>query len=420
MCPTKQVSKVVHRAPASRRTRALVTISGVCLAALAAGACGATDVSRAPSSQEEGEGSVESVDVSARSASGGTVRLGAPYLSGTCTSSATASIVSSNERYVTVIFSDQAYGGDRDSPDYVKERTEGRLIGEAKTTAPKCTLHVPMKVTAGYRFSPTNIVVRGYAYRGFVFGAYRWANAALPNPTNGWDVTNDGYTFERQVPPNDPPDRRGENFDYVEPLHNLWSPTCSTSGGPDVDAELIVTLQPYTAAGTNDTIVAVDSMDVAGFGSLEKCGEAPQYYRIAQEGEACGTVDLDSVSYVGCDTSKQTNVCVFPVTNRETGACVNASRRPSPSELVVGYDEDCGGPFFKYCAKDEPLVCQFNSGDARQNASSHYGRCVSTLPVGADCKKELYGACDGYSCNATTDPCESGSKCLNGKCTGRF
>lgn len=402
----------------ARLGRSAVALSALCIAALAAVACssdGAQRTSDGAGTKEKNfnpfatAGSdAEGAGASADAAKGGTVQLGQPFLSGTCTQNATASIVADSQRYVTVVFSNQQYGGDRNSPDYWKERTEGRLIGDAKSTAPKCVLHVPMKVTAGYRFSPTNIVVHGFAHRGFVFGAYQWAN------------TSGGYTFERQVPLNEPADSGGDDFVYTEPLHNLWSPTCSKTGGATVDAELVVTLQPYTATGTDNTIVAIDAFDVAGFGSLEQCGNPTSYDRVAQEGEDCGIVEMDYVHPVRCDTSKQTNICVYYPTNANTGTCVNASRRPAASELVVGYDGDCGGPFYKYCGgNDGPLVCQFSSGDARQNASSHYGRCVRPLAVGDECKKELYGACNGNTCNTTVDPCESGATCTNGKCVAK-
>jgi hypothetical protein len=201
------------------------------------------------------------------------------------------------------------------------------------------------------------------------------------------------------------------------PLYNLWSPTCSTDKGAEVPAELIVTLQPYTAEGTDDTIVAVDSFDVTGFGSIQKCNTPIDYDPVAQEGESCGIVDLDPNRPVRCDTGPQkVNVCVYPKINQGTGKCVNINRRPAPNELAVGFDEDCGGPFYKYCAKNQGLVCEFGKGDDRQNASSHYGRCVTSLAVGAACKKELYGDCNGNTCNTTIDPCVSGSACSNGKC----
>jgi len=163
-------------------------------------------------------------------------------------------------------------------------------------------------------------------------------------------------------------------------------------------------------------VVAIDAFDVAGYGAIEKCDKPSSYDQVAQEGEDCGIVDMDYVHPVRCDTSKQTNICVYYPTNQNTGTCVNASQRPARSDLVVPYDGDCGGPFYKYCDSSEPLVCQFSSGDARQNASSHFGRCVRPLAVGAECKRELYGACNGNTCNTTTEPCESGSKCTNGKC----
>jgi hypothetical protein len=411
---------LAHARPPGRLRTAAVSL--LCFALPLVGACSAADGGQSPTpptdSQESSAGSFETDNVSAAAAptAKGTVRLGQPYFSGTCTEKASAYIRSDDERYVTAVFDNQHYAGDRDSPDYIKERTAGRLIGDAKSTAPKCILHIPMKVTAGYRLSPTTIIVHGFAHRAFVFGAYRWANAALPSPANGYDVTNDGYTFERQVPLNEPADSGGDNFVYTEPLYNLWSPTCKQSGNAEVDAELIVTLQPYTAAGTDDSIVAIDAFDVAGFGAIEKCDKPTSYDQVAQEGEDCGIVEMDYVHPVRCDTSKQTNICVYYPTNQTTGTCVNASKRPTAADLVVPYDEDCGGPFYKYCDKSEPLVCQFVSGDARQNASSHFGKCVRPLAVGAECRREMYGACDGYSCNTTTEPCEAGSKCSNGKC----
>ncbi len=423
----RTVSQIVLPSPpghprAPRRLRR-AAVSVLWMAAPLVGACSAADggpSSRAPaSSQERSDGSLETAASTAAGGavpSKGTVRLGKPFFSGTCTEDATASVMSDDQRYVTAIFDNQHYAGDRNGPDYIKERTEGRLIGDAKSTAPKCILHIPMKVTAGYRLSPTNIIVHGFARRGFVFGAYRWANAVLPNPANGYDVTNDGYTFERRVPSNEPIGSAGDDFVYNEPLYNLWSPTCARSGNGEVEAELIVTLQPYTSAGTNDSIVAIDAFDVAGFGAIERCDEPTSYDRVAQEGEECGIVEMDYVHPVRCDTSKRTNVCVYSTTNQQTGTCVNVSQRPAASDLVVAYDDDCGGPFYKYCDPREPLVCQFASGDARQNASSHFGRCVRPLAVGAECKQELYGACDGNSCNTTTEPCEPGSTCSAGRC----
>jgi hypothetical protein len=421
MLSPRTSSKIVNLRPLARagasRSRRAAAVSLLCFAAPWVGACSADDGEQstaAPTGSQERSG--DSFETDAASAAKGTVRLGHPFFSGTCTKDAAASIRSENERYVTAVFDNQQYAGDRDSPDYIKGRTEGRLIGDAKSTAPKCMLHIPMKVTAGYRLSPTNIILHGFAHRGFVYGAYRWANAALPSAANGYDVTNDGYTFERQVPPNEPAGSTGEDFVYTEPLYNLWSPTCTQSGSAEVDAELIVTLQPYTAAGTDEGIVAIDAFDVAGFGAIEKCDKPTSYDQVAQEGEDCGIIEKDYVHPVRCDTAKQTNICVYYPTNQETGTCVNASQRPASTELVVSLDGDCGGPFYKYCDKSEPLVCQFASGDARQNASSHFGSCVQPLAVGAECRREIYGACDGYNCNTIAEPCESGSKCTNGKC----
>ena len=420
--PTNEVSRIVTKASAPLPTlreamlgRSAAALLAVIIAGLGAAACSSDGSQRGANTdtQEKNFNPFMTADsdaqgANAEAANGGTVQLGQPFLSGTCTPNATASIIADGQRYVTVVFSNQQYGGDRNSPDYVKGRTEGRLIGDAKSTAPKCELHVPMKVTAGYRFSPTNVVVHGFAHRAFVYGAYRWANGG-----------DGGYTFERQVPLNEPANSGGDDFVYTEQLHNMWSPTCSKTGGANVDTELVVTLQPYTATGTNDTIVAIDAFDVAGFGSLEQCGNPTSYDRVAQEGEDCGIVEMDYVHPVRCDTSKQTNICVYYPTNANTGTCVNASRRPAASELVVAYDGDCGGPFYKCCGNDEPLVCQFASGDARQNASSHYGRCVRPLGVGVECNKELYGACNGNSCNTTVDPCEAGATCTKGKCTAK-
>lgn len=409
------ISKTAPIQPASRRRRPGATFSAICLAALpalASVACSAADTpasSGASTDTGERNRGLDTDGYDSQSASGtqggGSVRVDHPYLSGTCTADATVSMVNGSSRYVTVLFSNQQYAGDRNDPDYLKARTEGRLLGDARSTTPKCVLHVPMKVTAGYRFSPTNIIVRGFAHNAFVFGAYRWANGGSQE-----------YTFERQVPLNEPAGLRGDNFVYTEPLHGLWSPTCGSSSSGEVDAEFIVTLQPYTAAGNRDSIVAIDSFDVAGLGSLEKCGSPPSYDRVAQEGEACGIVEMDYVHPVRCDTQKQTNICVYSDTNDSTGTCVNASRRPSQSELVVGYDDECGGPFYKYCDKEEGLICRFRSGDARQNASSHYGRCVEAVPVGGECIPALYGACNGYTCNTTLDPCEAGATCKNGRC----
>ena len=394
------------------RRRAIALSVSLCVSALSAVACSADDARQPadPDSDERNNGSFQGDGVGSLAggqATKGTVVLDHPYLSGTCTKEASASLKDGSDRIVTVVFSNQTYGGDRNSPDYVKERTAGRLMGDGKSTTPKCYLHVPMKVTAGYHFSPTNIIVRGFARRAFIYAAYRWAGAALPSPANGWDVTNDGFTFERQV---------GDDFTITEPLYNLWSETCSTNKGAELSTELIVTLQPYTAEGTNDTIVAVDSFDVTAFGPIQKCDAPINYDPVAQEGESCGVVDMNVNFPVRCDTSSQNNVCVYPKINQGTGTCVNLNRRPASNELAVGLDEDCGGPFFKYCTKNQGLVCEFGKGDDRQNASGHYGRCVNTLEVGAACKKELYGDCNGNTCNTTIDPCASGSACSNGKC----
>jgi len=408
-------SSVTPVAPSRRRA---IALSVLCVSAWSALACSAAATE--PESNERNNGSFQGDDVNSLAggqATKGTVLLDHPYLSGTCPKDSTVSIKDASDRIVAVIFSNQTYEGDRNNPDYVKDRTAGRLIGDAKSTTPKCFLHVPMKVTAGYHFSPTAITVRGFAHRAFIYAAYRWANAAQPSPANGWEVTNDGYTFERQVPENEPPDLRGDNFTIFEPLYNLWSPTCATDKGAELPAELIVTLQPYTADGTNDTVVAVDSFDVTGFGSIQKCDQPINYDPVAQEGESCGVVDMDANRPVRCDTgSQKANICVYPKINQGTGKCVNMNRAPAPNELAVGLDEDCGGPFYKYCAKPQGLVCEFGKGDDRQNASSHYGRCVDRLAVGAACKKELYGDCNGNTCNTTIDPCVSGSACSNGKC----
>ena len=380
-------------------------------------ACSAGDVSQPASAQpdERSNGSLDgNADSLAAAPTKGTARLDHPYLSGTCTEEATASLKDGSDRIVGVIFSNQTYGGDRNSPDYIKDRTAGRLMGDGKETTPKCFLHVPMKVTAGYRLSPTNILVRGFAHRGYIYSAYRWAGAALPSPANGWDVTNDGYSFQRAVPEKEPPNLVGDNFVFDEKLYNLWSPTCATDKGAEVSAELIVTLQPFTEAGTDDTIVAVDSIDVTTFGPIGKCGAPIDYDPTAQEGESCGVIDENRDRPVRCDSSKQPNICVFPKINQGFGKCVNYDKKPS--DLAVGFDENCGGPFYQYCAKNQGLVCEFGTADDRQNASSHYGRCVNALAVGAACKKELYGDCNGNTCNTTIDPCESGSKCSNGQC----
>lgn len=331
-----------YRKSSSPKRRSLVALAALCLCALSTPAC---------NEESSNEGSLGGTQNPASAAS---VRLRSPYLAGTCTPGATASILGSTNQYLTVIFSNQQYAGDRNSPEYIEERTEGRLIGDAKSTSPKCELHVPMQVTAGYRFSPTNVIIHGFAHRAFVFGAYRWANTAPPN---------NEYTFERQVPLNESQNSVGDNFYFTEPLHNLWSPTCQKNGRETVDVELIVTIQPYTAAGNDNSIVAIDSFDVAGFGSLEKCDAPPVWDRVAQEGEDCGEVDQDSVHPVRCDTSKQTNVCVYHLTNQRTGTCVNVSK--APGSRSVGRDDECGGPFFKYCDKSQPLVCQFINGALR-------------------------------------------------------
>ncbi|HET9932815.1 MAG TPA: hypothetical protein VFQ35_19060, partial [Polyangiaceae bacterium] len=304
--PTCVVSRNVTRVSTVRSAGRAILLSLLCASALSAAACSAESGGKLQqNTNERSDGSLQGSDVDSfagAQATKGSARLDKPYLSGTCTQEATATLKDGSDRIVAVTFSNQTYGGDRNDPNYVKDRTAGRLIGDAKSTTPKCYLHVPMKVTAGYKLSPTDLIVRGFAHRGFIYSAYRWANAAQPSPANGWDVTNDGYTFERQVPAQEPPNQGGDNFTIVEPLYNLWSPTCSTDKGAEVSAELIVTLQPYTAAGTNDTIVAVDSLDVTTFGPIEKCNAPINYDPVAQEGESCGVIDNNTDRPVRCDT----------------------------------------------------------------------------------------------------------------------
>ena len=393
--------------PFTRKRRSGATFP-MLLALLALSACSASGSGTAPDTKGTADGIQERSqnpddalgdDEGASADAAGAVTLGEPYLKGSCAGGkATSHLVADNQRYLTMLFSQQTYGGNPSDPDYWGRRSEGRLVGDAKSRAPQCELHIPMTVTAGYKFSPTDFIIRGFARRGFIFTEYRWGNAAS------------SYTFERQV---------DGDFVIQEPLYNLWSPTCGSSKGSTISTELVAVLKPYTADDAADSpLIAVDSLDVAGYGSIVSCKGPENHDRVAQEGEACGIVEHDTVHPVRCDQNSQhNNICVYTLTNTETGTCVNQTKTPKPSELEVGLDDECGGPFYKYCStKEQPLVCQFRDADARQNASSHYGKCVARLPVGSQCSTTTYGACNTYSCNSTLDPCEAGSKCSGGKC----
>jgi len=424
--PTHNVSRSVARVSVSRGRRRPAALSLACFAALPglfALACSAGDASQPAASQgdtrERNNGSFDADAVESLAA--GQVLVDDLRLTGSCAQGRTTFHKSDSERYAGVIFGDQTYGGDRNDPNYAQGRTADKPRGDAKETTPKCQLHIRMKVTTGYKFSPTNLLVRGFAHSAFVYTAYRWEGAESSTPVNGRKVTDDGYTFEQQVPLNPPTYSSGDDFVIRESLYNLWSPTCKSSSAAMVDAELVVTVQPYTRAGTSNTIVAVDSIDVSGFGTFQKCNEPTNYDRVAGHGEACGVVDGDQVHRVRCNTTPPVNnICVTsPTGQADTGICIDQNRKPSASELTVGPGDYCGGPYFAHCDESQGLVCQFPSGDHRQNANMHYGTCVNKLPLRADCKAELYGACNGNTCNSLANPCQSGSECKAQKCSAK-
>lgn len=262
------------------------------------------------------------------------------------------------------------------------------LTGHSKETAEECVLSIAMKVPAGYQFSPINSHVRGAADNAMLFGEYRWANS---NQTS--------YTFERPV---------NGDYRHEEPLSRLWSPTCNGSKSGEVDAEFIVSIKPYTTNNPEST-VDVYSFDVAGLGDFQKC-DGTRGDTNASEGDDCGIVAQNNNSYVNCSPDRPLT-CVFSPYSEETGVCVDRTKKTPKAQL----SEKCGGPAFTACAS-ESLVCQFRNGNARQNASSHYGVCEQKLALGAACARELYGACDGLNCNTQADPCQAGAKCDNGKC----
>jgi hypothetical protein len=301
---------------------------------------------------------------------------------------------------------------------------EHRLWANAKSDAPTCTMTIPVTVPSGKKFTPVTLAVRGAASQSRLTAYYYWKNGEVSERPPSGDALSNAYSFERDLPLTQS-DGDVASFNLREPLEKLDSPTCGSQGSQLVT--LVVSLRRFVE--TSNDLLAIDSLEL-GVGGLEKCSD-PGTNPIAKSGETCGWIDnrwtdcRDPQSQ-RCVTSYIQQIAseVSYVANNwqdgESGKCVDtgANSKDRPTQLVVGEEEDCAGPFMLQCQDDDQkeLVCMFRNPHAAQSNDHYTGMCVQRKNENESCNKSLFSVCDQYQCSKEANPCREGLECVSNVC----